>query len=151
MNKNQEIKQMHKEFLKVMKEQFLVNLHPKRCDTCTKTGCLFNPNAEEDWKSFVPGSIWTFTQQLGCASHSSSQTDDDNLVWMTPEEEEKRIRQDEQEKTLQDLKEEFLKYVHPDSGAGKVMKTLIKHRTTEQPYDSSDRAVSERKRGDKQL
>lgn len=46
--------------------------HPQRCETCKNTECLFNPNAEEDWRSFSQESTWKFTSLLGCASHSNS-------------------------------------------------------------------------------
>jgi len=54
--------------------------HPQRCETCTKTDCLFNPNAEEDWKSFSPASTWEFTSLFGCASHSSAPTEREKVL-----------------------------------------------------------------------
>jgi hypothetical protein len=77
-----------------------------RCETCTKIDCLFNPN-EGDWESFSPESTWQFTPLVGCANHSSFQSErdnqDDNCIWMTPEEEEKRIRKHERDKVLDEL------------------------------------------------
>jgi hypothetical protein len=72
------------------------------CNNCKSTLCKFYPERPnlEDTELNLAKAIHTFTSEFGCASHSSL---DKKAVWMTPEEEEHRIRFDERKKVLDKL------------------------------------------------
>lgn len=102
--------------------------NPQRCETCTTESCYFHPSKTEwregmtDGMDMSPIKISTFTERFGCTLHSER----GNLVWMTPEEEEKRIRKDEREAVLRELYLRFKEHVFPVGLGGRKLFGVIR-------------------------